>query len=85
MTPTRSNAPTSRQEARSAILEPNPRLTALQTAKDIAGKTREIQGLLYMDDAPARHEKLDAFLLSLLEPYYPEVVAFVRKLRFWYG
>ena len=58
---------------------------ALQKAKDIAGKTREIQGKLYIDDAPERHEKLDAFLLSLLKEDYPELVAFVKSLRLWYG
>lgn len=61
------------------------RITALQRAKDIAGKTREIQGKLYIDDAPERHEKLDALMLELLEPEHPELVEFVRKLRLWYG
>lgn len=60
-------------------------MTELQQVKDIIGKTREIQGKLYIDDAPERHEKLDEFLLTLLEPYHPEVVAFVRRIRFWYG
>ena len=59
---------------------------ALQKAKDIVGRTRLIQGRLYVgSDVAEVHEKLDAFLLSLLEKEYPELVAFVKSLRLWYG
>lgn len=58
---------------------------ALQKAQDIAGRTRKIAGRLYIDDAPEKHEKLDAFLLSLLKDQYPEMVEFVKSLKVWYG
>jgi hypothetical protein len=58
---------------------------AVQKAKDIAGKAREIQGKLYIDDAPERHESLDKFLLGLLEDEYPELVKYIKRLKVWYG
>jgi hypothetical protein len=58
---------------------------AVQKAKDIAGKTREIQSKLYLDDAPERHESLDKFILSLLEKDYPETVKYIKRLKVWYG
>jgi hypothetical protein len=58
---------------------------ALQKAKDIAGKTRELQGMLYVDDVTRVHERLDALLLDLLKEEYPELVAFVKRLKLWYG
>jgi hypothetical protein len=58
---------------------------ALQQAKDIAGKLRDLGGVLYTDEPEQMHMKLDAFLLTLLEKDYPELVKFVGKVKRWYG
>ncbi len=58
---------------------------ALEAARLITGKPREIQGRLYVDEAMSAHERLDALLLSLLEEDYPSLVEYVKKLRLWYG
>jgi hypothetical protein len=58
---------------------------ALEQVKLITGKPREIQGMLYVDEATDAHERVDTLLLSLLEKKYPDTVAYVRRLKFWYG
>jgi hypothetical protein len=58
---------------------------ALEAARLITGKPREIQGRLYVEDATDAHERIDALLLSLLEQDYPELVSYVRRLKVWYG
>jgi hypothetical protein len=58
---------------------------ALEAVKLITGKPREIQGMLYAEDTTDAHERIDALLLSLLEKKYPETVAYVRRLKVWYG
>jgi hypothetical protein len=58
---------------------------ALEAARLITGKPREIQGRLYVEDTTDAHERIDALLLSLLERDYPETVAYVRRLKLWYG
>jgi hypothetical protein len=57
----------------------------LEQVRLIAGKTREIQGKLYCDEATDAHERIDALLLSLLEKKYPETVEYVQRLKFCYG
>jgi hypothetical protein len=57
---------------------------ALEKAKDIAGKTRDIGGVLYTEQPGAVHGKIDELLWQLLEPDYPELIGFIRKLRLWY-
>jgi hypothetical protein len=58
---------------------------ALEQVKLITGKPREIQGMLYCDEATDAHERVDVLLLSLLEKKYPETIEYVRRLKFWYG
>jgi len=58
---------------------------ALEAAKLITGKPRDIQGRLHLDDPGGAHERLDALLLSLLEKDFPALVEYVKRLRLWYG
>jgi hypothetical protein len=58
---------------------------ALEAVRLITGKPREIQGMLYVEDATDAHERIDALLLTLLEQEYPELVSYVRRLKVWYG
>jgi hypothetical protein len=58
---------------------------ALEAVRLITGKPREIQGMLYCDEATDAHERVDALLLSLLEKKYPKTIEYVRRLKFWYG
>jgi hypothetical protein len=58
---------------------------ALEKVKLITGKPREIQGMLYAEDATDAHERVDVLLLSLLEKKYPKTIEYVRRLKFWYG
>jgi hypothetical protein len=79
------DAPASRQEAPGRTPRPLSDTDALEAARLITGKPREIQGMLYVEDATDAHERIDALLLSLLEQDYPELVSYVRRLKVWYG
>jgi hypothetical protein len=58
---------------------------ALLKAKDIAGKTRLIQGQLHTENPEEVHRDIDKLMLDLLKEQYPELVKFRMSLRLWYG
>jgi hypothetical protein len=58
----------------------------LEQARQIVGRVRTLGNDVYMDDySEDKHRKLDELLLSLVEKDYPELAAYIRKLKLWYG